>query len=194
MKLEANKTGLENLMDLIASANTEPVFISADLVTPGIPVAIDPSTNGGENTAITLSAKAGSGYSGSISVKYSRINLHDILDIDTDIPEIYFETTASSVSFSDVVAQFNSQYGLNLTADDFVDGVFPTVSDNYIAGIFSSSLTVQMASTSLLFQGPLTVRWVNAVPGTSLSIGGSVYIGSSVTVNSSITVYPSSST
>lgn len=103
------------LLDLINNDNTS--ALTTAQVTLGTP-----STSGGaENTSVTLTAVAGSGYSGSQTVTYNRV---DIATVPGSRPTEF--PVGSATKISDMLPQINAQYQINLTAADIVDATLPT--------------------------------------------------------------------
>ena len=75
------------------------------------------------NTKITLTPLQGSPYDpGSVTVKYRRIPLNEIINNNQVILD-----GNQLVHIADLIPQLNAAYQINLTTDDFIDGVIPAV-------------------------------------------------------------------
>lgn len=64
----------QRLLFLISKSNPQTTFLTPENLIWSVPIAT-PNSSNGCNTQITLSAREGSGYSGSITVSYSRMDL-----------------------------------------------------------------------------------------------------------------------
>lgn len=114
-------------------------------VTIGAPASLtnDPSA---KNTTMVLTAIPGKGYVGSQTVKYNRLDLFDVL-----IRKGFPAPTVTNNTFtlaSHLLPSLNSQFGLNLQAEDIIDEALPAADDN---GNISYSL--QIAAGSLAYMG-----------------------------------------
>ncbi len=66
-----------------------------------------------KNTQVTISAIPNSGLLGSVSVKYNRMNLNEFQIFGGEDPIVLYMGSAST--FNDLVAQFNTQFGANIS-------------------------------------------------------------------------------
>lgn len=123
--------------------------LSASNSTLGTPNA----TGSTPNTSIQISATAGQGYTGNVTVNYAR------LDIDTDVFSVLAPSGATVINaggtmahVSDVVTALNAAYNLNLQQSD-VSNWSSALSLADDAG----SATIQIAAGSLVYLGSLVV-------------------------------------
>lgn len=106
------------VLDLINEQNGK--AFTAGQIALGEPVA-----GVGKETSLTVTAKVGSGYRGSYTFNYNRVDL-------TDVPNLADGTTheVDIAKFSDVVSFVNTKFGLNVSALDVtIDGVDLTIED-----------------------------------------------------------------
>lgn len=86
----------------------------------GLPTAAG-GASPARNTDLTLTAKSGSGYSGSVTVHYNRVDLSTVPGTrSTTFPK------GDAVKVSDMISEINAAYGINLQSGDYVDGNLPT--------------------------------------------------------------------
>lgn len=138
------KVGPSAIWDLLSSASVSGTALSSTQLTLGT-VSVD-STKVGFNTRLTLTAKSGSGYAGSGSVRYSRRDINDAFASTVWA----LGTIASNTTISALLSSINSTYGTFLDPTDIVDGTV-------LAG--ASALRLTIASTSYVF-----------IPGTYVDI------------------------
>lgn len=74
-KIDASKSAIDNLLALVNAANTGQTITNAQ-VTAGTP-AVQTADGQGRNTNVALTAVAGQGYTGSVTVAYARRGLND---------------------------------------------------------------------------------------------------------------------
>lgn len=137
LPLPLNVTGDLALYQLI-NDNVKPgigVTWSASNSTLGTP-ATD-STYGTTNTRISITAGSNSGYGGSVNLFYTRRPITDAITGSVSLGTIASDTTVVAM-----LPTINSKYGLNLTAQDVVDGVVK-------AG--ATFVTITIASGSWVF-------------------------------------------
>jgi hypothetical protein len=154
------------VLDLINEQNG--TAFSASQVALGEPVAGE-----GKATTMLVSAKVGSGYRGTYSFQYNRVDL-------VDVPTLADGTTheADIEKFSDVVTFLNDKFGLNLSAADLtVDGVDLANDDPIYEGTFDEVKQFALAAKpkSLVWLGTtnlaltpvrqdLGALWTNSTP------------------------------
>lgn len=119
------KSAQQIIIDLVNNDNT--LALTPALVTFGAPTAATVGGSITRDTDLTLTAVAGSGYSGSQTIHYNRVNLANVPGSrSTVFPK------GNAVNISDLVPEINAAYGINMsnTADaqhpDFVDAALPT--------------------------------------------------------------------
>lgn len=135
------KEPLPELLEAISTANgvtlaqTEYTYGSATPEVPG---------TGGDNTSLLITSKGQtSTYDGSVTVRYHRTDLSDLVTLVPVSIRGYNITTLLGVA-----QRLNALYGLNFTADDIVDG--PA---NLVDG----------AGTVTLVAKETSIRWVGQV-------------------------------
>jgi hypothetical protein len=74
-KIDASKSAIDNLLALVNAANTGQTITNAQ-VTAGTPAA-QTADGQGRNTNVQLTAVAGQGYTGNVTVTYARRGLND---------------------------------------------------------------------------------------------------------------------
>jgi hypothetical protein len=166
------KAPAQILIDLINSANSASLVtaLTPELVTFGAPVAQAGNANG--DTNITMTAAAGSGYSGNVSLNYNRVPMSSIPGAKSTV-----YTQGSATKISDLIPEINATYGINLTADDYEDAALPVFPNQPHDSL---PFTITAKSTSLVWEGSLTLTLDNNdVPLTSvittLNLPGLVY-------------------
>lgn len=104
-KINASISALDNLLALVNAANTGQT-ISDTQVTAGAP-SVKTDTGDGRNTTVALSAVAGQGYTGNVSVNYTRRGLNDSVlnPVDT-------YTATTGVTAAALLAALATQLGL----------------------------------------------------------------------------------
>ena len=108
------------LVDLVNASN-----VATSLALPPSAISFgEVSYNGGalEDTNVTASATAGSGYRGSVQVTYKRVNMSFM---DTLTPGLVIETEAANIR--DLVDYLNDVYGIQLEAADLTDTAIPAL-------------------------------------------------------------------
>lgn len=146
LAIPVNVTGDLALYTLINNNRKPGVSItwSASNSALGTPVA--DNTYGTTNTRISLSAKSNSGYNGSVNLFYTRRSITDAV-----LGSVSLGTISSATTVVSMLPTINSKYGLNLTAQDVVDG--PVA-----AG--ATFITLTIASSSWVF-----------LPGSVVAVG-----------------------
>ncbi len=121
----ALKVSAEQVYDAIKASNptTFPQVELVDLVygTPAV-LSGDPSN---KDTSLLVSAAINTPYIGDVTVKYNRL---DLADFETNYGERTLIVPEGATA-ADVVAAFNSEYGAELTTDDYEDNALPTPPD-----------------------------------------------------------------
>lgn len=119
------KSAQQIIIDLVNNDNS--LSLTPALVTFGAPTHATVGGSITRDTDLTLTAVAGSGYSGSATIHYNRVDLSTVPGSrSTVFPK------GDAVNISDLLPEINAAYGINMsnTADpqhpDFVDGPLPT--------------------------------------------------------------------
>lgn len=147
--MSTTKTSLQLVFDLFNRSNpTLPTPLSATNVSLTSPIA---NTSGitTRNTAITINAIAGHGYTGSTTAYYDRVSLADVVGAgSTQFP------LGSQVSSSDLLAAFNAAFGTNLDTTDIVVENLPAPDGT---GKITYNLTANPTSMAFISQVTLTL-------------------------------------
>lgn len=139
------KADVQILLDQINADNSS--SLTTSLVTFGA-VAVD--SGGVRNSNITVSANVGSGYTGNVQLKYDRVDLATI----PGSRSTEFQVGAAT-HVSDLIAQVNAAYQLNMTAADFVDASIPAFPG--VAPHEKQTINLVASATSLIFHGTLVL-------------------------------------
>lgn len=119
------KSAQQIIIDLVNNDNS--LALTTAKVTFGAPTAATVGGSVTRDTDLTLTAVAGSGYSGAATIHYNRVDLASVPGARSTVFPI-----GTAVNISDLIAEINAAYGINLsnTADtahkDYVDGPLPT--------------------------------------------------------------------
>jgi hypothetical protein len=114
------------VIDLINNDNSS--ALTEALITFGLPTTTT-GTSPARNTQVTITAVAGSGYTGSVTVQYNRVDLSTLPTINTSAQTVF--SLGDAVNISDLIDEINTAFGINLSNantqnPDFVDGPLPT--------------------------------------------------------------------
>jgi hypothetical protein len=135
------------LIDLINNDNTGAFPMTTALIGFGAPSVVD---IGGRNTEVVATAKPGSGYTGSQTFHYNRVDMANIPGVR---PTSFQKGDATNLS--DLIAEINVAYGINLTVADFVDVALPTFDDAQPHE--TQNVVMAAAAGSLVWVGQLTL-------------------------------------
>ena len=140
------------VLDLIAHDNNVSV---SDLLIEHFdwsnPTFHEGSTN---DTEVTLTAKRGSGYSGSQTFNYKRVSITQVPGIDGKAPDEEAEVT----KLSDVLAIVNAKFGINLRPEDvLVNGKDLSVADDAVTQEFDviQDFSLTARQNSYVWQGDI---------------------------------------
>lgn len=136
------------VLDLINTDNS--TSLTLGLVDFGLPT-VTAGENPAKNTTLTVTAKAGSGYTGSQVVEYNRVSL-DTIPVIAAKPATYQLGDATKIA--DLIEEINAMYGIKMVPADYVDGDLPT-----FEGLPNEEHTVQLvaAADSLIYIGSLVL-------------------------------------
>lgn len=125
--------------------------LSASNVTMGAATPLNGDLTG-KNSKITLTAIPGSGYSGSCTLTFNRLDINQAF-IQLGIPALSFQNNSYGTS-TDFIDYLNAAHGLNLQASDIVEEVLPAADT-----VGNISYTLKMDPSCLCFTGqlPLTI-------------------------------------
>ena len=140
------------IFDLIAFDNPSKP-INATVVDLGV-ATIATGANPPANTDLEVTSKAGSGYSGAVSVAYNRLAVQGFIAAAGVSGNELIIPVGDAVKYADLIDEINTALGINLTAKDYVDG---DIGD--WAGTPNETKEVQivMAADSYVFTGTLTL-------------------------------------
>lgn len=132
--------------------------------------------NSGRNSRITLNGRTGSGIVGKREFFYDRINLGTLFNGIT----VVFDAEGSSRTYADLLPSLNAQYGIQLVAADLSNG---TTKLPY--GYKATEVTLNIATTSVVYTGSLKVVWTrkpvgifpDSGPGTKVLLIGDLQEG-----------------
>ena len=135
------------VLDLINEENSS--SLTLELVEFGKPfIAGLPEAN----TEMEVTAKDGSGYKGSVTVAYDRLDIQGFVPImvgsDLVLP------VGDAEKFSDLIPEINVALGINLTEDDYVDG---DIGEWLGVPNETQDITIPMHADSYVFIGSLTL-------------------------------------
>lgn len=137
------QTNSKILLDLINADNTTSLPESA--ITLGAPVSTGDPT--GLITTVVATAVSGSGYSGTQTFTYNRVDLGFMAVNEPDLVLESEETTIHAL-----IPLLNSTFGIQLTPDDIVDGPVPDLEPDVI-----SQVTITAAAGSLVWAKSVTL-------------------------------------
>jgi hypothetical protein len=143
-KIDASKSAIDNLLALVNAANTAQTITNAQ-VTAGTPAA-QTADGQGRNTNVQLSAVAGQGYTGNVTVSYARRGLNDsVLAPNFNFAGVQGQTASSIIS---AIAATNGLEASELHLED------PAVPGTPVTGAISNEpahLNLVSATGSLLY-------------------------------------------
>lgn len=171
MSLIYGTTPSQLVLDLIKAANPAlPFALTTTNCKLGIPAAITPAADGIQDTSVRVFPIDRTVYATGITVQYRRIDLAVLFRNMALTIETY--NAGTSIPASQLVSEFNSKYGTQLTTDELSQPTYAfgsisvTVNGTSKAykGTFNLTLTKAKQNLSaLLAEGPLTdtLLWPN---------------------------------
>lgn len=153
-----SKTPKQIVLDLINADNGS--SLTDVLVSLGLPTVATGETPL-RNTELTVFAEAGSGYSGSQVMQYDRLAVSGFPGASAlTLP------VGDAVNYSDLIPEINVALGINLTADDYIDGAIGAWAGTANE---TKSITITMNPDSLVFLGSLVLTLeANDIPLSSV--------------------------
>lgn len=143
MEIDLLKSAIQNVLDLINDVN-ESAFTTDDLTLGSAVAWTDPDGVNPRNTQLTVTATEASSYTGSVDVRYTRIDLADLLgDGAIDITLTGVDDTLESIRTA--IAD-----RLRVRADELVLSVTEVPAPGYGDSV---EATVSVADGSLLYVG-----------------------------------------
>ncbi len=150
MKINFDKSPLENLVSLILAANPE-ATLTNDQFTAHVPEVIVDQVDG-RNTSIKLVAVLGNGYSGNVTFTYHRLGLTE--QVATPPAQL---TVTEGCSQGAILNHFANVLGLIPEELTVVECVEPTIDSVDGRDSTDGHITIAANETSLLYQGDLTI-------------------------------------
>lgn len=150
MKINFDKSPLENLVSLILDANPG-ATLTNDQFTAQAPEAIADPVDG-RNTSIKLVAVLGNGYSGNVTFTYHRLGLTE--QVATPPTQL---TVTEGCSEGAILNHFANVLGLIPDELKVVECVKPTIDSEDGRDTTDGHITIAANETSLLYQGDLTI-------------------------------------
>lgn len=141
MPVDLNKTELEVLVEKINKVN----FTNIDFqtVTVGQPIV---NTGGNNNTKILVTGKPNTNITGSVLLSYNRKDINTIIG---DKNRVFIVDGA--LTTRDLLSKINSEYNINLDAEDIVSVPLPAFVETTPGQTTSFTLTIDPGS--LLYTG-----------------------------------------
>jgi len=166
------KAPKEIIFDLINFDNPGKT-ISSTVMGLGVPQAAT-GQNPVANTTLEVSALPNSGYTGEVAVNYNRLALDGFIAAAgiTGALEI---PVGDAAKFADLIDEINTALGINLTADDYIDGdigdwegtpnetkiiQIPADADSYV---FLESLSVTLTAEDIPLSDVITVTTLSGL-------------------------------
>lgn len=140
------QTSSKILLDLINNDNSTSLAQSA--ITFGAPTVVAEDNASGLITEIVATAASGSGYFGSQTFTYNRVDLGFML---VNEPDLLIETEVTSVY--DLLPALNAAFGIQLSTDDIVDAVIPATEPDV-----NTPVTITAKATSLVWAKSVTIN------------------------------------
>lgn len=152
--MDFTKASKDLLVELFNLANPD-LSVPAAAVTFGA-VSVNAGANSAtHNSAITMTAVNGSGYTGVANLTYNR------LDIDTDVVATGSASfdKGSATQVSDIVALLNTRFAINLVdGTDYTDAALPAFTGDVPDE--SHTFTLTILAGSQVFQGSVVITVV----------------------------------
>lgn len=141
---DITKTSANQVYDLINAENT--TTFDASTLTLGTPT-VNGDVSKNKNTALIVTAVGGSGYSGSMTVYYNRLDIGDFA-VRTN-PELSLDLVTTKTQ---LVSAFNSYFGCNLSDSEILDVLTPTPT---LAGV---PYTITTTAANLVYYGSININ------------------------------------
>ena len=150
MKINFDKSPLENLVGLILAANPEATLTNDQFTAQAPEVIAEPVD--GRNTSIKLVAVLGNGYSGNVTFTYHRLGLTE--QVATPPTQL---TVTEGCSQGAILNHFANVLGLLPDELNVVECVEPTIDSEDGRETTDGQITIAANENSLLYQGSLTI-------------------------------------
>lgn len=141
--IDFTKTQDAIILDLINGSQTPATQLTLADITLSIPAVntTDPETTG--DTSIAVSGVAESGYDGTATVTYNRVDI-EVVAIAASTTE--FEV-GSAVNVVDLLPAINAAFGINLTSEMVTDAVLPSTDEG------AAQFNLTMSATNKVYSG-----------------------------------------
>jgi hypothetical protein len=167
MAIDYTKSPDEIIVQLINDENNRS-FTTSDLDLTNVAVAPDPVSGrqpfNNVRTAVRVAAVPGSGYTNEVNVKYNRIHLRTVFP-NSDSDDVRYATTTDAyqlndrVNLSDILADINAKYGINILAQDIFDVPLPTFDGPPPEGGWPAKyVRLEMVAGSKVFVGGINIQ------------------------------------
>lgn len=144
------KSDVQILIDLL-NAKVPNLALTPELVTFGLPSL---NALNGRNTKVTITAVPGSGYKNFRDLEYNRVDYAVIPGArSVEFPK------GDSTLISELVAEINARFGLNISANDYVDGPLPEFVEGQPNQKIDFNFTA--AADSLIYRGTMVLKVIN---------------------------------
>jgi hypothetical protein len=155
------------LLDLINDQNSSSLQVA--MLTFGLPTAATGSSPA-RDTDLILTAVQGSGYTGSVTVSYNRVDMATIPGVRATVFQ-----KGDATKISDLIPEINTAYQLALTTDDYVDGALPTFTGtpneqhdfNVVAGAdsipYRGTMILQVKADDIPLSSVITTTTLNGL-------------------------------
>lgn len=140
------QTGAKILLDLINHDNSTALPDSALIFDAPVVVAEDNAS--GLITTVVATAASMSGYTGTQTFTYNRVDLGFML---VNEPDLLIETEVTSVH--ELLSALNAAFGINLEASDVVDSVIPATQPDV-----NTPVTITATDGSLVWAKSVTIN------------------------------------
>lgn len=141
---DITKSSTNQVFDLINAENS--TTFNSGQISLGVP-SVNGDVSKDKNTALIVTALGGSGYTGSLTVYYNRLDIGDFAIRKT--PEISLDLVTTK---AEMVSAFNTYYSCNITDTEIVDMLTPTPT---IAGV---PYTITATAANLVYYGSITLN------------------------------------
>lgn len=144
------KSDVQILIDLV-NAKTPNLALTPELVTFGLPTL---NSENNRNTKVTITAVKGSGYKNFKDLQYNRVDYAVIPGArSVEFPK------GEALKLADMIPEINARYGINISANDFVDADLPVFADSVPNQKLDFVLTA--SAESLIYRGSVTFKLIN---------------------------------
>lgn len=138
------KSSVQIVLDLINNDN-------GSALTAGTVNLSNPGAGGsGKNSSVVVTPQVGSGYIDDQTVFYNRVDIATVPGARSKVFQV-----GDATHVSDLIAEINTAYNINLGAADYVDALLPTFDG--VTPHDTKTFDVVAAANSLVWTGTLTL-------------------------------------